>query len=97
MRRHFQSQPDLRITPIEKIRLPLESRDELPPILAGLHWVWTHPTLKAGIFALLGSQGPGRQKGHRPARHGPVANPGAGHRAPGLGRRLGPHGTHRQL
>ena len=53
MRSRFQSQPDLLITPIEKIRLPLSSRDELPPILAGLQWVWTHPTLKAAIFALL--------------------------------------------
>jgi IS5 family transposase len=53
MRHHFQSQPDLQITPIEKIRLPLKSRDELPPILAGLQWIWMHPTLKAEIFALL--------------------------------------------
>ncbi len=53
MRQYFQSQPDLQITPIEKIRLPLKSRDELPPLLAGLQWVWTHPTLKAEIFALL--------------------------------------------
>jgi IS5 family transposase len=53
MRHHFQSQPDLQITPIEKIRLPLKSRDELPPILAGLQWIWMHPTLKAEIFSLL--------------------------------------------
>jgi IS5 family transposase len=53
MRHHFQHQPDLQITPIEKIRLPLKSRDELPPILAGLQWVWMHPTLKAEVFALL--------------------------------------------
>src|ERR1039458_3689908 len=53
MRHPFQSQPDLQITPIEKIRLPLKSRDELPPILAGLQWLWMHPALKAEIFALL--------------------------------------------
>jgi hypothetical protein len=53
MRHAFQAQPDLQIKPIEKIRLPLKSRDELPPILAGLQWVWMHPTLKAEIFALL--------------------------------------------
>ena len=53
MRHAFQTQPDLQITPIEKIRLPLKSRDELPPILAGLQWLWMHPTLKAEIFALL--------------------------------------------
>jgi hypothetical protein len=53
MRHPFPTQPDLQITPIEKIRLPLKSRDELPPILAGLQWIWMHPTLKADIFALL--------------------------------------------
>lgn len=53
MRQPFPSQPDLQITPIEKIRLPLRSRDELPPLLAGLQWVWMHPTLKAEIFTLL--------------------------------------------
>ncbi|MEO7700172.1 MAG: ISNCY family transposase [Opitutus sp.] len=53
MRHPFQPQPELQITPIEKIRLPLQSRDELPPILAGLQWIWMHPTLKAEIFVLL--------------------------------------------
>ena len=53
MRHHFQAQPDLQIIPIEKIQLPRKSRDELPPILAGLQWIWMHPTLKAEIFALL--------------------------------------------
>src|ERR1035437_8284180 len=53
MRHAFQTQPDLQITPIEKIRLPLTSRDELPPILAGLQWLWMHPTLKGEIFTLL--------------------------------------------
>jgi transposase, IS5 family len=53
MRHHFQTEPDLQITPIEKIRLPLKSRDELPPILAGLQWIWMHPTLKTELFALL--------------------------------------------
>jgi hypothetical protein len=53
MRHPFQAQPDLQLTPIEKIRLPLKSRDELPPILAGLQWIWMHPTLKAEILALL--------------------------------------------
>jgi transposase, IS5 family len=67
MRQHFQSQPDLQIVPIEKIVLPLRSRDELPPILAGLQWIWMHPTLKGEIFALLeaailaGKKATGRQ------------------------------------
>ena len=45
MRYPYQAEPDLQITPIEKICLPLRSRDELPPILAGLQWLWMHPTL----------------------------------------------------
>lgn len=53
MRHPFQAQPDLQIIPIEKIQLPLKSRDELPPLLAGLQWIWMHPTLKAEVFALL--------------------------------------------
>ena len=53
MRQRFSAQPDLSIVPIEKIVLPLKSRDELPPLLAGLQWLWTHSTLKAEIFALL--------------------------------------------
>jgi hypothetical protein len=53
MRHPYQAEPDLQITPIEKIRLPLRSRDELPPILAGLQWLWMHPTLRAEILALL--------------------------------------------
>lgn len=53
MRQHFNPEPDFQITPIEKILLPLYSRDELPPILAGLQWIWMHPTLKAKVLALL--------------------------------------------
>jgi transposase, IS5 family len=53
MRQRYSPQPDLQILPIEKIQLPTRSRDELPSILAGLQWIWTQPTLRAAIFALL--------------------------------------------
>ena len=53
MRQHYSPQPDLDLIPIEKIVLPLKSRDELPPLLAGLQWLWIHPTLRAEVFALL--------------------------------------------
>jgi hypothetical protein len=53
MRQRYSPQPDLDVVPIEKIILPLNSRDELPPILAGLKWIWTNPALKAEIFTLL--------------------------------------------
>lgn len=53
MRQPFNPRPELTVLPIEKIRLPLDSRDELPPILAGLQWLWTHPTLRAAVLPLL--------------------------------------------
>lgn len=53
MRQRYSPQPELDVTPIEKVILPLNSRDELPPILAGLQWIWTHAALKFEIFALL--------------------------------------------
>lgn len=53
MRQRFEAQPDLNLTPIEKVIIPLRSRDELPPILAGLQWIWMHPTLKGQILSLL--------------------------------------------
>jgi hypothetical protein len=56
MRQAFQISPELNVLPIEKVVIPLKSRDELPPILAGLQWIWTHPTLKTAIFELLHSR-----------------------------------------
>jgi hypothetical protein len=56
MRQCFAAQPDIHLLPIEKIVLPRQGRDELPHILAGRQWLWTHPTLKAEIFALLEAQ-----------------------------------------
>jgi transposase, IS5 family len=53
MRQRFKTEPDLNLTPIEHIVIPLHSRDELPAILAGLQWIWTHPTLKVALLNLL--------------------------------------------
>lgn len=53
MRQRYSPQPDFNLIPIEKIQLPARSRDELPPLLAGLQWIWMQPALKAAIFALL--------------------------------------------
>ena len=62
MRQSFNPQPAFRTTPIEKILLPLHSRDELPPILAGLQWIWMHATLKTAILALLEARVLGSKK-----------------------------------
>jgi len=67
MRQRFESEPGLQLTPIEQVRIPLKSRDELPPILAGLQWIWCHPTPKGEILELLeraimaGKQATGRK------------------------------------
>jgi hypothetical protein len=62
MRQPFNPEPSFQVIPIEKIVLPLQSRDELPPILAALQWIWMHPTLKGQILALLQSKVLGSKK-----------------------------------
>lgn len=56
MRRRFDVQLALGQTPIERVPIPLKSRDELPPILAGLQWIFQTPELNAQVFALLESK-----------------------------------------
>jgi transposase, IS5 family len=53
MRRRFDVQLALGQTPIERVQIPLKSRDELPPILAGLQWIFQTPEINEEIFRLL--------------------------------------------
>lgn len=53
MRKRFEVQLDLGRTPIERVTIPLKSRDELPPILAGLQWIFQTPEVNEAIFELL--------------------------------------------
>jgi transposase, IS5 family len=53
MRKRFEVQLALGRTPIERVPLPLKSRDELAPILAGLQWIFVTPELNEEIFAVL--------------------------------------------
>lgn len=53
MRQRCPAQPGFQTLPIERIVLPAHSRDQLPPILAALQWLWLHPALRAQIFELL--------------------------------------------
>jgi hypothetical protein len=53
MRRRFEVQLALGQTPIERVVIPLKSRDELPPILAGLQWIFQTPDINERIFAIL--------------------------------------------
>lgn len=53
MRQRFDVQLALGLTPIERVHIPLKSRDELPPILAGLQWIFQTPEINEQVFALL--------------------------------------------
>ncbi len=56
MRRRFDVQLALGHVPIERVQIPLKSRDELPPILAGLQWIFQTPEINEKVFALLESK-----------------------------------------
>jgi IS5 family transposase len=53
MRKKFEVQYELGATPVEKLRLPLKSRDELPPVLRALQHIFSTPELNSQVFALL--------------------------------------------
>lgn len=53
MRQRFDQQLHLGIQPIMEVQLPLKSRDELPPILRGLQYIFGTPCLNEKIFVLL--------------------------------------------
>jgi transposase, IS5 family len=53
MRKRFEVNPFLNLTPIENVNLPLKSRDELPPILAALQYIFVTPSLNEKIFNLI--------------------------------------------
>jgi len=53
MRRRFEVNHGLSITPIESVKLPLKSRDELPAILSGLQWIFSNTELNEDIFKII--------------------------------------------
>jgi hypothetical protein len=53
MRKRFDVQLALGRTPIERVALPARSRDELPPVLAGLQWIFQTPEINSQVFDLL--------------------------------------------
>jgi hypothetical protein len=62
MRKRFEVQLVLGQTPIQRVQLPLKSRDELPPILAGLQWIYQTPEINEPIFVLLEAKVVGGKK-----------------------------------
>ena len=53
MRQRFEQQLDMRITPICDIKIPTKSRDELPPTIRALQYIFITPSINEKIFALL--------------------------------------------
>lgn len=53
MRQRFECQTDLGQKPIAQVVIPLKSRDELPPVLAGLQWIFCTPGVNQAVFDLL--------------------------------------------
>ena len=53
MRQRFEQQTTMGITPIAEVKVPLRSRDELPPVLKALQHIFVTPELNEKIFALL--------------------------------------------
>lgn len=53
MRKRFEVQYGLGAKPIEQIKIPERSRDELPPVLRALQYIYTVPELNKAVFDLL--------------------------------------------
>jgi len=70
MRKRFDSQLVLGQMPIENVVIPAKSRDELPPVLAGLQWIFKTPEVNEEVFALLESKVSGGAAHHATGRPG---------------------------
>jgi len=53
MRKRFELQYEFGAKPIEKVRIPERSRDELPPVLRALQHIYTTPELNRKVFDIL--------------------------------------------
>lgn len=53
MRQRFEQQMNLRTVAISNVRFPLKSRDELPPVLKALQYIFVTPELNEKVFSLL--------------------------------------------
>ena len=53
MRQRFEQQPTLGMVLISEVKFPLRSRDELPPVLKALQYIYVTPEVNEKIFSLL--------------------------------------------
>ena len=61
MRQRVARQVDLGQTPIEEVPLPPKSRDELPPVLRGLQWIFQTPEVNEHIVWWSSENGQGEK------------------------------------
>lgn len=62
MRMRFKVQYELGAIPIERIKIP-KSRDELPPVIRALQYIYLTPELNERVFAILETRIPIKRKG----------------------------------
>lgn len=53
MRQRFEQQMNLRTVAIADVKFPLKSRDELPPVLMALQYIFITPELNEKVLGLL--------------------------------------------
>ncbi len=53
MRQRFEQQLSLGHVPISEIKIPAKSRDEMPPIMRALQFIFVSPILNEKVFSLL--------------------------------------------
>ena len=53
MRKRFVQQPDLGVVAIGEVKMPTNSRDELPPVLLALQTIFTNVQYNERIFNIL--------------------------------------------
>ena len=53
MRKKFEVQYELGATPIENLAIPTRSRDQMPPVLRALQYIYTTPEMNEKVFELL--------------------------------------------
>lgn len=53
MRKRFEQNPELGTEPIGEIVIPLKTRHELPPVLAGLQHIFNTPQCNEAVFSIL--------------------------------------------
>jgi transposase, IS5 family len=53
MRKHFEQQLSVDIIPIQSVKIPDYKRDELPPTLKALQYIFVTPELNHEVFSIL--------------------------------------------